>query len=122
MLDNRDFILPRLERALAYAGHTHDFARDVVPRLIDGRAQYWWEGDGAIVTEIQRYPNFDVCHYWLVAGRLADTLALQPRIERWARTQGCARLTGIGRPGWARVLAKYGYKPWGTAFAKDLRQ
>jgi hypothetical protein len=122
MLDNRDFILPRLERALAYAGHTHDFARDVVPRLMDGRAQYWYEGDGAIVTEVLRYPNYNVCNYWLVAGVLEDTLALQPRIERWARMQGCARAVGIGRPGWARVLPKYGYRIWGSAFVKDLRQ
>jgi hypothetical protein len=114
------FLLPRFERALAYAGGTHDFVEHVVPMLLDGRAQYWDEGDGAIITELLRYPNYNVINYWLVAGKLEDTLALQPRIERWARMQGCAKAIGIGRPGWLRVLKRYGYRPWGTAFVKDL--
>jgi GNAT superfamily N-acetyltransferase len=114
------FLLPRLERALACAGGTHDFKRDVVPMLLDGRAQWWGLGEGAIVTELVRYPNFNAVNYWLVAGKLDDVLALQPEIERWARMQGCARAIGVGRPGWLRVLRKYGYRPLGTAFAKEL--
>jgi hypothetical protein len=120
MSRDEEFFVPKFQQALAYAGGTHDFARDVVPMLLDGRAQWWREGDGAIVTELRSFPNFNVINYWLVAGKLEDTLALQPQIERWARMQGCARAIGIGRPGWLRVLKRYGYRPWGTAFVKDL--
>jgi hypothetical protein len=122
MSRDEEFFVPKFQRALALGGGTHDFARDVVPMLLDGRAQWWREGDGAIVTELLQFPNFNVLNHWLAAGKLSDTLELVPQIERWARTQGCARAVGIGRPGWLRVLKKYGYKPWGAAFAKELTQ
>lgn len=122
MSRDEEFFVPKFQRALAVAGGTHDFVRDVVPMLLDGRAQWWRQDDGAIITELLRFPNFNVINFWLVAGKLEDTLALQPEIERWARMQGCARAIGIGRPGWLRVLQKYGYRPWGTAFAKEFSQ
>jgi hypothetical protein len=112
MSRDEEFFVPKFQQALAVAGGTHDFVRDVVPMLLDGRAQWWRKDDGAIVTEMLRFPNFNVINYWLVE--------LQPEIERWARMQGCARAIAIGRPGWLRVLKRYGYRPWGTAFAKEL--
>lgn len=118
----QEFIQPRLEEALARCGYTHDFQRDVVPMLLDGRAQWWSHGDGVIITELQRFPNFNVVNYWLVAGRLGDCLELQPEIDRWAVAQGCARAIATGRYGWLRVLPRYGWKPYAFAFAKDLRQ
>jgi hypothetical protein len=118
---SESFILPRLEAALARCGHTHDFRRDVVPMLMSGRAQWWQQGEGVVVTELQDFPNFKLINYWLVAGRLGDCLQLQDEIDRWARMQGCARAVATGRLGWVRVLPKYGWKPYGIAFAKDLR-
>lgn len=117
------FILPRIEQALARAGHTHDFWRDVVPRLQDGRAQWWGgNGRGVVITEIQRLPQFDVLNYWLVAGELQACLDLQPEIDRWARLQGCRRAIATGRRGWLKILPQYGWRPYGIAFAKGLDQ
>jgi len=111
-----------LERALALAGGTHDFQSDVVPRLLDGRAQYWQRGAAAIVTEIHHYPRCRDVNYWLVGGRLADALALVPEIEAWARTQGATRAVAFGRKGWAPVLGRLGWQVAGTGYRKQLVQ
>jgi hypothetical protein len=119
---SQEFILPRLQKALARAGHTHDFERDVVPMLMDGRAQWWGNDKSVVITEIQRFPNYSVLNYWLVAGELQSCLDLQPEIDRWARLQGCARAIGMGRQGFLRVLPRYGWMPYAIGMWKDLRQ
>lgn len=116
------FLLPRLQKALAFGGYTHDFQRDVVPLLVNQRAQCWTKGDGIIITEVLNFPNHKAVNFWLVAGRLDDTVALEPEIIRWARTQGCARAIGIGRKGWIPALTKIGYRAKGIAFEKGLTQ
>jgi hypothetical protein len=102
----QSFLQPRLEAALLRAGSTHDWVRDVVPRLCDGRAQWHstQDGRGAIVTELLDYPNYRVVNYWLGAGELAACRSLVPGIEAWARGEGCVRAIGLGRPAWRRVL------------------
>src|SRR5262252_1420918 len=90
-------ILDRLDKALALAGHTHRFHEDVVPLLLEGKAQYWQHGQGVIVTELYEYPRLKQINFWLVAGKLDDTVALVPEIEAWARSQGATRAVGIGR-------------------------
>lgn len=115
------FLKPRFERALARAGHTHDWL-DVVPRLLDGRAQYWGseDGRGAIVTELLVYPKLKAVSYWLAAGELQSCLALVPTIEDWARAEGCTRALGQGRPGFARLLGPSGVTVAGYSFRKEL--
>jgi len=119
---DRDYIEPLIEEALRRVGYTHDFERDIMPMLLEERAQWWCRDQGVIITELVQFPNFKVCNYWLVAGCLEDCLELQPEINRWAVAQGCSRAIGMGRRGWLRVLPKYGWKPYGIGFAKDLRQ
>lgn len=116
------FLLPRLEKALAFGGYTHDFERDVVPLLVKQRAQCWTKGDGIIITEILQFPQNRAVNFWLVAGRMADCIALEPDICRWARLQGCNRSIGIGRKGWIPSLEKLGYRAKGIAFEKALTQ
>lgn len=109
-----------LEGALAVAGHTHDFQADVVPMLLDGRAQYWQHGAAAIVTELYRFPQRTVLNYWLIGGRLRDALQLVPEIEAWAKTQGCTRAVGFGRKAWTPTVARLGFEPAGIGFRKEL--
>lgn len=111
------------ERSLAAGGAaTHNFERDILPRVLDGRAQYWADrrGAGAIVTEIVPYPLVRTLNLWLFAGELNACLSLLPEIEAWARREGCGMVQGVGRSGFARVLAPYGAKPWGVAYRKRL--
>ena len=87
---------------------------DVLARLIACDAQLWAVYDGpapvaAIVTQIQ-VSGEKRCLIWLVGGShlrewAADFIA---KLEDWARSLGCVTLRGVGRPGWARIVKKFG--------------
>ena len=113
-------MLACLDRALLVGGGTHDFAADVLPMLLDGRAQWWQHGDGCAVTELRQHPRLLELNCWLVAGDLRDCIALQPEIEDWARRQGVSRVVGTGRAGWVRVARAMGFSPYGVALRRDL--
>lgn len=110
-------------RSLGAAGATHDFEQHILPRVLDGRAQYWADrsGRGAIVTEIVPYPLVRTLNLWLFAGELQACLTLLPEIEEWARREGCGLVQGVGRSGFRRVLEPYGAVPWGIAYRKWLQ-
>jgi hypothetical protein len=87
---------------------------DVLARLIACDAQLWAVYDGpapvaAIVTEIQ-IGGEKRCLIWLVGGsRLREWAAdFIAKLEDWARSLGCVTLRGVGRPGWARIVKKFG--------------
>jgi hypothetical protein len=87
---------------------------DVLARLIACDAQLWAVYDGpapvaAIVTQIQ-IGGEKRCLIWLVGGsRLRDWAAdFIFKLEDWARSLGCVTLRGVGRPGWARIVKKFG--------------
>lgn len=76
---------------------------------------------GTVVTLIQSYPNglreFQV---WLVAGRDLKRW-MKPGmliLEDYARSEGCAELTGGLRKGWLRLDS--GFRETGITLAKRL--
>ena len=86
----------------------------MLARLIACDAQLWAIYDGAtlvaaIVTQIQ-VGTEKSCLIWLVGGsRLRDWAAdFIAKVEDWARSLGCVALRGVGRPGWARIVKKFG--------------
>lgn len=109
----------RMERALRYGGPTHRI-EDVVAMVKDGRAQWWDNGDGMIVTELHKAPLLSAVHYWLIFGELKSCLALEHDINPWAVEQGCTMATATGRRGWGRVAAPTGWRPWYPNFQKVL--
>lgn len=113
--------LRRFEKTLHYGGDTHSVA-DVVQMVREHRAKYWPNGDGMVITELNTFPNFKTCHYWLISGVLKDCLALDAEISAWARDEGCSFATATGRKGWGRVAAPYGWRPHMHTFIKDLRR
>lgn len=109
----------RMEKALAYGGATHTLG-DVGALVRDGKAQWWSNGDGMIVTEIHDFPRLKAIHYWLIAGVLRDCLALEHDINPWAIERGCTVATACGRRGWGRVAAPTGWREWHPNFYKPL--
>lgn len=109
----------RFERALAWGGNTHT-VEDVAASIRDQRAQFWSNGDGMIVTEVERFPQFTAVRYWLIAGELRACLDLEPAIEGWARGEGCTVAMASGRRGWGRVAAPTGWRLHGYQFWKPL--
>lgn len=119
--ERRSWIVNRLEDALAHAGGTHHFYRDVIPLLQAGKAQWWERGDGVCITELIDMPEFRQLNIWLAAGRLPDLLAMQEPIEQWAAANGVARIVGAGRDGWGRVCVKrMGFERTGVTIEKWL--
>ena len=111
--------LRRLQRALDYAGNTHRI-EDVIALIKAGKAQWWDNGDGCIVTEVHTYPLRRDVHYWLIFGGLKDCLALEPEINAWAITQGCTMATATGRKGWGRAAGPTGWREWWPNFYRPL--
>jgi hypothetical protein len=116
---------------------------DVLARMLFNDAQLWavYDADApvaAIVTQIQigrpsaALPSTSLgtgprlstaaeagekrCLIWLVGGsRLREWAAdFIAKLEDWARSLGCVALRGVGRPGWTRIVKKFGGVSLGT--------
>lgn len=74
-----------------------------------GTAQYWCDGEAALVTHIVEYPGGAVVLEALSAAGDLDALKDQilGDVERWAREQRLSHLLIAGRKGWERV-----HKDW----------
>jgi hypothetical protein len=108
-----------LQRALDHAGNTHEIA-DVIRMVQEGRAQWWGDERGSIITEIVRYPRRSVVRYWLAAGELRRVFGLEDQINRWARLEGANRAVLYGRAGWQHFAAERGWQPAGVILAREL--
>jgi hypothetical protein len=112
--------VPYLDAALAHAGRTHDLS-DVEALVRRGEAQFWAATKSALISVVEDDPRERRLLIWLAGGDLHELSAeVLPRVEAWARTQGCRRLLIVGRAGWERVLKPQGYAPLARLIAKDL--
>jgi hypothetical protein len=106
--------------ALEYDGGTHDI-EDVMLLVATGECQFWPGKSSAVITEVVRHPKKTVLHFWLAGGDLQELEAMSVEIEKWAREQGCTRITLAGRRGWARTfLRDQGYESQWAVMAKEL--
>jgi hypothetical protein len=111
---------PFIEAALEYSGGTHTFG-DVVAALVSGEMQLWATDSAAVVTELQMFPQYRSCNFFLAGGDMNQLAHFQRVIGEWAKAQGCQRLTITGRRGWERTFLKdEGYLPKWTTFSKEL--
>lgn len=110
-----------LEAALEYSGGTHTYD-DVISGIVNGRMQLWPAERGCAVTEIVVYPRKKVLHVFLAGGEMDQILDMINSAVEWGKGQGCTGMTVAGRPGWARVLGKYGYKPVMTVLEKEFAE
>lgn len=97
----RNLLLPAIERP----PQTHN-EDDILVAIYSGKAVLWVSDDmkGAIVTEFVTAPRMKTLHYWLVGGQMEAVLSLEPRIEEFAKKNGCTMTTATGRKGWVRAL------------------
>lgn len=77
--------------------------------LVDGLAQFWCDGDSALVTRVVDYPGGARALEAVAAAGKMDTLCddIAPQVENWARSHGFTHLLIAGRPGWARVHSNW---------------
>jgi hypothetical protein len=110
----------RLQKALECGGTQTHRLDDVVRMLKAGEARLFENEGGVIVAEIITFPLLKTVNFWLLAGELRDILALEDDVLDWATAHGCTIANAVGRPGWGRVAAPTGWKPWLPNFYKPL--
>ena len=111
--------LPEIEEALARGHGTHNVA-DMIARIESGNCELWVEGEGLLVTKIEEWPRMRVMRFWLAAGKLADVMALEPRVIERAREAGCTGMVIDGRKGWGKVLSEGWSEDDTRSFTKAL--
>lgn len=108
-----------LAPAVAAYGPTHD-KQHVWERIEAGEAHLFPMPNAAMVVELKRWPTgFKEAVAWLAGGSGDEIETFTPRIEAWARAEGCHRAAIMaGRPGWQR--RRGGYRMAGVYLTKDL--
>lgn len=112
--------LPFIEEALEHGGGTHTLG-DVLQGVVAGDFQMWTAEGAACVTEIIQHPRKRVLAFWLAGGDLQVLMTdIEPRARAWGEAQGCDLFLGFAadRPGWARALQQYGYRPGWRVFRR----
>ncbi len=90
----------------------------VVERLRAGRALLWLAEDAAGVTEITDAGRLRV---WGAGGDMRQLFGLLPGVEAWAKAMGCSVVEVLGRKGWQRALAPFGFCREGGVMIKEIR-
>lgn len=94
---------------------------------IDARDMQLWairvdgKTAGAVVTEIYDTAAGKTCGVPYLGGvGMNDWLHLLDQIEAWAKANGCVRSESVCRPGWERVLKRFGWEKITITVAKAL--
>lgn len=95
---------------------------DLRQMIADGHALLWVNENSALFLRIDDYPNGQrVIEVGPAGGDLDEILECVPRIEAWARENGCTQAhVQAGRVGWARALSPQGYEVFSTTIRKVL--
>jgi hypothetical protein len=133
-IEHLGLLWPQVEPHIAHALDRDAFGRflphDVLSSLAKGDAKLWisWNdeeraAEAAMVTEILQFPRCRECHVTIIGGRNKQAW-LEPffeTLETYARAQGCTQMSGMGRKGWERVMARLpGYRPFGFGIIKQF--
>jgi hypothetical protein len=114
---------PLIDAGLVYTGGTHLY-EDVVALVEAGLLQYWPAPRSVCLTEILQSPRKKVFNVWLVAGDMGELIEMYPRVEQWAKDQGCTIATFTGRPGWERsfLATQEGWTTQLVVMTKDISE
>lgn len=107
----------RIARAADGSHHTID---SIERSLAEGRSHLLTLPDCCFVVELVDYPAARACQVMWAAGTLEAIVAASPRLDAWARRQGCSEMLVEGRGGWARALKDIGYRQWSVTLRKAL--
>jgi len=117
-------VLPFVERAMEESAY--DTPQSVYDAIKEERAVLWvvWK-DGEIiavcVTQLSQSAKAKTCSIWIMTGRgLRDYIHLYQGIEDYARAEGCNRMRHKSRPGYVKLMKKYGYQMTHAVIEKAL--
>ena len=105
-----------INAALVYAHNSHTL-EDVLKAVVKGDAQFWYDENAALVTEIIDYPQRRTLRFWLAGGDLTALKGLEQEAINWSKGWDCTACEIVGRRGWGRALKDYDEAA--TIFVKD---
>jgi hypothetical protein len=111
-------MMKKMQRALKEAGDLFTL-QDISAMLKKGTAQGHVVGDTWAITQVHEFPLKKSVNILVVVGDMKDSLALEAKIDTWARGIGADAITAVGRDGWDKFVAP-GWKKTGTMYAKEL--
>lgn len=112
-------MIEKLQDALKQGGDLFSVA-DIVEGVHAGRLQGWSSDTGFGVTAVNDYPQARAIHVLAACGELDGVTGLWPRVENFARENGCRIATMVGRDGWRKVLPAFGWQVSGTMFTRPV--
>lgn len=76
----------------------------------------------AATTRLIEYPTRRAMAIdWVGGKRMKEWLPqLSDLMDKYAKDNGCEHIEGMGRHGWLRALAGYGYRKWYPMYRKEL--
>ena len=110
-----------LEQFAANGSATPD---DYIDDIRDRKSQCWLAYDGrvrcVVLTELTT-DRLETCRVTHAAGDgYKEWLHLFPIIKQWATENGCKRLVAVARPGWEKMLKRYGLRKTHVVLEVDL--
>ena len=108
----------KMERALAASDNLFSMD-DIDEHLREGKMQGHVEGDTWALTQVQDWPQRRAVNIMYVVGSIRDSVALEAKIEEWAKGVGANLITAVGRDGWWEFKTP-GWKRVGTLYSKEI--
>jgi len=93
-------------------------AEDMLRDLLSKDQQLWVSFDvetkvivGFLITEIVKYPQFKTLMMHFTGGQDFKSWVPDgfPKVQGFARDNGCEKIESYGRPGWEKMWKDYGY-------------
>jgi hypothetical protein len=118
MIITDTIMMRKMQRALKEAGDLFTL-HDIEEMLKKGTAQGHVVGDTWAITQVHEFPLKKCVNVLVVVGNMEDSLAMEAKIDTWAKEIGANVITAVGRDGWDKFVAP-GWKKTGTLYAKEL--
>lgn len=110
----------RLDDALA-RGYNFCDVQEIVERVRANEWQWHQNRDGVCITSIQENKLGEkYLQGRFIFGDLDAVMEMSDRIDQFGRDHGCIGWIMDGRPGWQKVLKKYGWNFSGIVMTKEL--
>ena len=115
-----------ITQALSY-GLGEYSSEDIKELCKNQQAQLWLFGDekelqGAIVTQIHKYPQFPVLLVLLLGGKNLDKHIeeIVDVLSRFSKDKDCKHMEVFGRKGWGNYLKDFKVKEIARIFSKEI--
>lgn len=112
-------MLELIKKALRIGGGTHEL-EDILVGIRQNVFQLFSADSAIVVTEILQSPRKKILNVFLVAGDFESIMGLTPKVDEFAKSEGCSFMITTGRFGLIRRLPKFGWNPAYVTFKREL--